>query len=69
MKVKTREFYAKIFAVLVILLMIFQVLLPLFNSATPKTTTADITSSTSEVEVSTAAQPEAGTPTPLNTGN
>lgn len=48
MKAKTRELYAKIFAVLVILLMIFQVLLPLFSSATPKTTTADITSSTSE---------------------
>ncbi len=60
MKVKTRELYAKIFAVLIILLMIFQVLLPLFNSTTPKTTTADITSSTS-------AQPATGTP--INIGN
>ena len=66
MKVKTRELYAKIFAVLVILLMIFQVLLPLFNSTTHKTTTADITSSTPEIEVSTSAQPEAGTPVANN---
>lgn len=52
MKKRTQEKVAKIFALVVILIMVFQVLLPLFNSVTvnSNSTTASVTATPSAQE-------------------
>lgn len=50
MKKRTQEKVAKVFALVVVLIMVFQVLMPLFDSATLNKKDADINTSTQKVE-------------------
>jgi len=72
MKKRNQERIAKIFAVVVVLIMVFQVLLPLFNSVTlnSSTASADVTSGTAQAAPAAAAtsnqQVNVSTTTPAN---